>query len=101
METIHPNQLRDVRGGMVSPVVGQVVLAILAATVNDGNYLAGIVAIGVLVHWVVVGLITIRRRNALTRADVTLIRYGYLLYSAAATLAYVGIAAIMWSTTNR
>ncbi len=60
----------------------------------DGGYIAGIVETGVLVYWMVVGWIAIRRRNALAKYDVVLIRHGYLLFSGVAILVFVGIVAL-------
>ena len=84
-----PTRLRDVRGGLVDPVIGQVILSVLAAAVFDTGACGIVVFIGATTHWAGVAMIAIRRRNNLKPLDVALIKYGYLLYTAIAMLSLV------------
>ncbi len=84
-----PRKIKDVHGGLVQPVIGQVVLLILGGLMLDGGFIAAVVLIGIITHWTTVAIISIRRRNTLTNGDVLLIRYGFLLFSSSAILFYL------------
>jgi hypothetical protein len=95
-----PKRLRDVHGGLVQPVLGQIVLCILAALMLDGGITQSLVFIGVVLHWSVVGFLALRRPHSLTKGDVVLVRYGFLLYSGSAFVLYV-LAALVWMLMSK
>jgi hypothetical protein len=84
------------RGGLVQPVIVQVVLLILSSSIFDGGFSSGLVMVGVISHWIVVALIALRRRNQLTRTDEILIRAGYVLWSALALVGYLAVGYICY-----
>lgn len=58
----------------------QVILLLTSATLLDGGYVSGICGSAMVGYWLMVGLLALRRRNALTKADTILIRSGFFLW---------------------
>ena len=85
----YPKRLQQLHGALVQPVAIQVILVIVSALILDGGFCSGIVMVGVIAHWIVVGVIALRRRDNLSRTDETLIRVGYVLWSGLAFFGYI------------
>jgi hypothetical protein len=97
IENSYPMPLSRVNGGLVQPVAGQIILAILASMTGQLGYL---VAAGIIGHWAAVAFIAIRKRNALTKRDVIWVRYGYLIFGGGAFVAVL-VGAMVCNLVSR
>jgi len=88
----YPESLRQVR--LFRPVLAQVILYIFAALMLDGGWCLCLLTFGVILYWIFVIIVAIRRRDSLTKGDVVLIRYGYVIFAAAGL---IGVLLVAWS----
>jgi hypothetical protein len=89
MSSDHPFTFRGMRRHLVQSLVIQAMLLILASLVLDGGFFASIVISGIIVHWLVVAIMAVRRSHALTLSDAILIRMGYVLWSGLVVAGYI------------
>jgi len=61
-------------------VLIQVVILMLTALLLDGGFCARICGAAMVGYWLMVGWFALRRRDALTKADVILIRSGFFIW---------------------
>lgn len=76
----HFRRLGELRRDFLFSVVVQLVVVLVASTILDGGHLLRMCLIAVAAHWLTVGIIAARRKNALTRADTFMIRLAFLIY---------------------
>lgn len=80
--------IRDVRGGFSIPVVGQVIFLILNLGTFDHGVSFKLCIAAVIAHWLIVGMIAVRRKNDITRFDAVIIRFGFFLFLPAIHFAF-------------
>jgi len=86
--------IRQLRGLWLPQILIQIVLFIASAAILDGGFSHAVIVVGIAAHWVLVGVIALRRRNRLSRTDEVIIRAGYVLWSALALAGYVIVYAV-------
>jgi hypothetical protein len=77
---ITTRSVRDIKGGFAIPIVGQVILLILNLGAFDHGVSLKFCIIAIITHWVIVGIIAIRRKNNITQFDAVIIRFGFFLF---------------------
>jgi len=74
------SRLSNLRGPFVFTVLLQVALLVFTSLILDGGQCARLCLAAIAGYWLMIWGITSRRRDALTKIDVTLIRLGFLLW---------------------
>ena len=69
---------RDTRAALGTALVVQIPTGLLAAIATDGGMLLGLWKQAAIVYWIGVCVIVVRRPNALTQLDLSLIRWAFL-----------------------
>jgi len=92
MQPTRPSsRLSDLHTALGYVVLLQVVILLFTAMILDGGYCGRVCGAAMVGYWLMVGWFAIRRRNALTKADVVLIRSGFLLWLGIAILVQIGL----------
>lgn len=74
-DTTHPSLKTE----WLPALVFQMPILLLSSLVLDGGGIAQVCFFALVAFWVGVGVLHIRRRGALSRVDLWLIRWGYIL----------------------
>jgi hypothetical protein len=90
-EAKHTFRLSEVRNNLGWVLLLQIILLMTTATLLDGGYVSGICGSAMAGYWLMVGLLALRRRNALTKADTVLIRSGFFLWLVIAIVVCVAL----------
>jgi hypothetical protein len=85
------------RAPIRSALLQQSVVLILAALMLDGGLTFNMAVIAIVAYWLAVGVILARRPGSPTRADILLIRYGFLLVFGVVLVT----APIVWTALGR
>ena len=92
-QTSRLSQLQRPLGYLVAV---QVALLLLTALLLDGGYCGQICLCAIVGYWLMVGWLAMRRRNALTKTDTILIRAGFFLWLAIATLVSIVLGHLLY-----
>lgn len=73
----HP--VPSVKSELPFVLVTQSIILVLASMILDGGAIAQVCFFAFVAFWGAVAVLRLRRRGALTRVDLLLLRYGYIL----------------------
>jgi len=76
----------ELRGALLGPFVVEIIFLAVSTLIFDGGICASIVMAAIVGHWLMVLWIALRRRKALTKIDVILIRAGFFIWLLIAAL---------------
>ncbi len=89
-------RLVELKRALFGSLVAQTVLLLAASLITDGGVVAFWCMVAIAVHWGLVGYLALRRPQALTPGDQTLMKLGFLIFGVLLPAAHVGLGAVPW-----